>query len=63
MKILLEYLNAKLGRESIFKTTIWNKSLRQDINGKGVRMVNFATSKNLNLETTMFLHRNIYQHT
>jgi len=63
MKILLEYLNAKLGTESIFKTTIWNESLRQDINGNGVRVVNFTTSKNLNLEKTMFPHRNIYHHT
>jgi len=63
MKILLEYFNAKLGSGSIFKTTILNEGLLQDINENGARVVNFAKSKNLNLESTMFPHRNIYQHT
>jgi hypothetical protein len=44
MKILLEEFNAKVGRENIFKSTVGNESLRQDSNGNGVRIVNFATS-------------------
>jgi len=60
----IRILECQIGEsESIFKTTIWNESLRQDINGNCVRIVNFATSKNLILETTMFPHRSIYQHT
>ena len=47
MKILLGDFNAKVGRENIFKPTIWNESLHQDSNDNGVRTVNFATSKNL----------------
>ena len=34
-------------------------SLHQDNNDNGVRTVNYATSKNLNVEITMLLHRNI----
>ena len=43
-KILLGDFNAKVGRESIFKTTIGQESLHQDSNDNGVRLVNFATS-------------------
>ena len=51
--------NAKVGRENIFKPTIGNESLHQDSNDNSVRIVNFATSKNLVVKSTMFPHRNI----
>ena len=63
MKILLGDFNAKVGRENIFKPTIGNESLRQDSNDNGVRIVNFATSKNLIVKSTMFPHRNIHKYT
>jgi hypothetical protein len=47
MKILLDDFNAKVGRENIFKPTIGNESLHEISNDNGVRVVNFATSKNL----------------
>jgi exonuclease III len=47
MKILLGDFNAKVGREDIFKPTIGNESLHATSNDDGVRVVNFATSKNL----------------
>ena len=47
MKFLLGDFNAKVRRENIFKPTIGNESLYQDSNDNGVRIVNFATSKNL----------------
>jgi hypothetical protein len=47
MKILLVDFNAKVGREIIFKLTIRNESLNEIINDNGVRIVNFATSRNL----------------
>jgi hypothetical protein len=47
MKILLRDFNAKVGREDIFKPTIWNESLHEISNDNGVRLINFATSKNL----------------
>jgi hypothetical protein len=46
MKILLHFI-AKLGRENIFKLTIGNENLCQVSNDNGVRIVNFATPKNL----------------
>ena len=47
MKALLGDFNAKVGRENIFKPTIGDESLHQENNDNGVRIVNFATSKNL----------------
>ena len=41
-------------RENIFKLTIGNESLHQDSNDNGVRIVNFATSKNSVVKSTMF---------
>jgi hypothetical protein len=47
MKILLRDFNAKVRREGIFKLIIGNESLHEASNDNGVRVVNFATSKNL----------------
>jgi hypothetical protein len=63
MKILLGDFNAKVGREDIFKPIIWNESLHEISNDNGVRLVNFTTSKNLRVKSTMFTHRNIHKHT
>ena len=62
MKILLGDFNAKVGRENTFTPTIGNESLHQDSNDNGVRIVNFATSKNL-VKSMMFLQRNIHKNT
>jgi len=50
-------------RENIFKPTIGQESLHQDSNDNGVRLVNFATSQNLVVKSTMFPRRNIHKHT
>jgi len=63
MKILLGDFNEKVGRENIFKPTIGQESLHQDSNDNGVRLVNFATSQNLMVKSTMFPHRNIHKYT
>jgi hypothetical protein len=62
MKIMLDF-NAKVGREDIFKLTIGNESLHEISNDNGVRLVNFAISKSLGAESTMFPHHNIYKYT
>jgi hypothetical protein len=54
--ILLGDFNAKAGREDIFKLTIGNESLHEISNDNGVRLVNFATSKNLTVKSTMFIN-------
>ena len=55
--------NAKVGREDIFKSIIGQDSFHQDSNDNGVRIVNFATSKNLVVKSSMFPHRNIHKYT
>jgi len=54
MKKLLGDFNAKVGRENMFKPSIGNESLHQDSKDNGVRIVNFATSKNLVVKSRMF---------
>jgi hypothetical protein len=51
-----------VGRENIIKPTIGNESLQQDSSDNGVKIVNFATSKNL-VKSTMFQHQNIHKYT
>jgi hypothetical protein len=63
MKILLGDFNAKVGREDIFKPKIGNDSLHEINNNNGVRVVNFATSKNLVVKSTVFPHRSIHKYT
>jgi hypothetical protein len=54
VKILLGDFNTTVDREDIFKPTIGNKSLHESSNDNGVRVVNFATSKNLIVKNMMF---------
>ena len=63
IKILLGDFHVKVGREDIFKPTIGSESPHQDSNDNGVRIVNFATSQNLVVKSTMFPHRNIHKYT
>jgi hypothetical protein len=57
MKILLGDFNAKIGSKDIFTPTIGNESLHE------IRVVNFATSKNLRVKRTIFPHHNIHKYT
>jgi len=63
IKILLGNFNAKLGREDIFKPTVWNISLHQNSNDNDVRIVKFATTENLVFKRTTFPHQNIHKYT
>jgi hypothetical protein len=56
MKILLADFNAKVGREDIFEPIIGNESLHEATNDNGVRVVNFATSKNLIVKRVQYFH-------
>ena len=51
-----------MGRENIFKPIIGNESLHQDSNDNGVRIVNFATSKNQVVKNMMFPHQDIHNY-
>jgi hypothetical protein len=63
MKILVGDSNAKVGREDIFKPVIGSESLHEATNNNGFKVVNFATSKNLIVQSTTFPHRYIHKHT
>jgi hypothetical protein len=62
-KILLVYFNANVRKEDIFKPIIGNESLYEISNDNGVRLVNFATSKNFRIKSTLFPHHNIHKYT
>jgi hypothetical protein len=61
MKMLLGDFDAKVSREDIFKPTIGSENLHEISNDNGVRVVNFATSKNLIIKSMMFPHHNIHK--
>jgi hypothetical protein len=63
LKMLLGGFSFKVRREDIFKPTIENESLHEINDPNGVRVVNFATSKNLICKSTMFSHPNIHKYT
>jgi hypothetical protein len=60
-KILLGDFNARIGREVIFKPRIVNESLHKISNDNGVRIVNFAKSKNLIVKSTMYPRCNSHE--
>jgi len=61
--MLLGDFNTKVGWENIFKPAIQNSRLYETSSDNEVRVVNFATSKNLIFKSTMFPHYSIYKYT
>jgi hypothetical protein len=57
------HMKITLGREDIFKPTTGNNCLHAIYNDNGVRVVNFATSKNPTVKSTMLPHHNIHKFT
>jgi hypothetical protein len=62
MKITLEDLNAQLGKDDILISKVGKETLHDNSNDNCVKVVNFATSKNLAAKSTMFLHQNIHKY-
>jgi glycosylphosphatidylinositol transamidase (GPIT) subunit GPI8 len=58
MKFLLGDFNTKVGRGDIFKPTIGNENLHKISSDNGIRVINFATSKNHIVKRTVFPHCN-----
>jgi hypothetical protein len=56
MNILLRNFSVNVVREDIFKPTAWNDSLHKINNG--IRVVDFATSNNLIVKSTIFPRNN-----
>ena len=61
MKIMLGKFNAKLGHEDIFRPIIDKYNEHNESNENGVRLISFATSKNLVVKSTMFQHKDIHK--
>ena len=60
MEILLGDLTQNWGERIFSNQQLGNESLHQDSNDNGVRIVNFATSKSLDVKSIMFPHQNFY---
>jgi hypothetical protein len=58
---LLGDFNAKVVREDIFKPKIGNENSHEIGNDIEVRVINFASFKNLTFKSTKFPYRNIYK--
>ena len=54
MKIILGDLTAKVERESIFKPTIGQLRLHEKTNENGVRLIDFAATRNMLISGTSF---------
>jgi len=55
-------INATVGREIIFKPSIWNESLHEDSNDNDVRIVNFELKKSICQEHDIPTPKHSYVH-
>jgi hypothetical protein len=55
--------SVKVGGEGILEPTFGNENLHKISNYDGVRVVNFATSRNRIVKSTVFPHHNIHKFT
>jgi hypothetical protein len=63
MKVVLGDFNSKIGKETMFRPTIGLESLHDESNDHGIRLVNFATSKDLIVKSTYLKHKDIHKQT
>jgi hypothetical protein len=63
IKLLLGDMNAQVGKENTYKTTIGKHSLHNRSNDNGIRLINFAISKNMVISSTRFPRKNIHKET
>ncbi|KAL4091582.1 hypothetical protein QTP88_026249 [Uroleucon formosanum] len=62
-KIIIGDLNAKIGKEQIFKPTIGEHSLHEISNDNGSILISFAMSKNMTISSSRFPHKEIHKQT
>jgi hypothetical protein len=60
-KIITGDLNAKIGKEEIYRPIIRQYSLHALSNDNGIRLTIFACSKNMVVASTFFSHRDIHK--
>ncbi|PNF35640.1 hypothetical protein B7P43_G18287 [Cryptotermes secundus] len=65
IKVILGDLNAKIGKEKefFFLGVIETESLHDTTNHNGIKLIDFAESKNLIISSTYFPHKNIHKRT
>lgn len=57
--IMLGDMNAKIGKEQVFKPTIGKHSLHETTNDNGMKLIDLATGKEFRIMSTMFPHKDI----
>lgn len=62
-EILVEGLNAKTGKETTFRPTIWKESLHRKTIENSIMLVTFALNRNMFVSSTMFFYKNIDKQT
>lgn len=60
IKMVLGDLNAKCGGEMQFFPTLGKASLHETSNGNGMRLISFATGKDMIISSTTFPYKKIY---
>jgi exonuclease III len=56
-KIVIGDLNAKVGREEIFRPTIGKFSMHRETNENGLRLISYAAAHNMEISSTRFRHK------
>jgi hypothetical protein len=57
VKLVMGDVNAKVGRETAHQSTISKHSLHGRTNENGLRLVDFATGRQMAIKSTFFMHK------